>query len=298
MSQPRWPNGARATISFTMDNLGEAQDVNRGVWTAPIGTHPAVTNQLPRMLDLLSRYSLKATYFVEAWSLSVYPSVIKDLISRGHEVAWHGYQHEPWMSLSSSAEVTNFERSFSAAREQGVRYSGFRPPGGSTTKYPEHNTPSSTAQSFALLRRHGIRYVSPLETETVKLGIHLQSGSKQPGGDEGIVVLPFEWRAVDAFYYMDKFSSIRKDHGEQEGVLSPDDFRTFLLKQIEQTKENNGYMSILFHPFLQTSEDKFAVLGEVLQRLSADEDIWCAPCNEVAEWVAEHSDLFEKSRIG
>lgn len=263
MTQPRWPNGAKAAISFTMDNLGEAQDVNQGQWDAPIGSHPAVTDQLPRMLAMLDRHGVKATYFVESWSLGVYGDAVKDMMSRGHEVAWHGYQHERWYTFTEEDELRNFEKSFEAAEKFGIQYEGLRPPGGSIND-----------RTWGLLRKHGVKYVSPLGKFEVK---------------NGIVVLPFDWRAVDAFYYMDKFASIRESHGEQAEELSPKDFEEKLVSMIQETVESGGFLSILFHPFLQTSEKKFAVMERVLARIGADQSVWCAPCRDVAAWVAENA---------
>lgn len=257
----RWPNGAKAAISFTMDNLGEAQDVNTGTWTAPIGTHPSVTDQLPRMLSLLSKHDIKATYFVESWSLGVYPTAVRDLLARGHEVAWHGYQHERFHTFSEADELANFQKSFKAAEEFGIKYEGLRPPGGTIND-----------RTWGLLRERGVKYVSPLGDLGVK---------------NGIVVLPFDWRAVDAFYYMEKFDSIRTSHGEQAGVMSPHAFEEYLLTAIQETVESGGYMSILFHPFLQTSEEKLAVMDRILARLASDSSVWCARCKDVAVWVAE-----------
>ncbi|KAK3689372.1 hypothetical protein B0T22DRAFT_170970 [Podospora appendiculata] len=267
---PPWPGGAKAAISFTMDNLGEAQDVNKGTWRDPIGTHYSITNQLPRMLDLLDKYGIKATYFAESWSLGVYPDVVRDVSAhRGHEIAWHGYQHEVWSSLSPETEVINFKQSFKKAVAAGIQYAGFRPPGGKVNE-----------GTYQLLREHGVRYISPLGN----FGI----------GRERIVVLPFEWRAVDAFYYMEKFAAIRESHGEQREVLSPTTFRDFLMAKIDETVKCQGHMSILFHPFLQTSEEKFAVMEEVLTRISGDSEIWCAPCGQVAGWVTDHLDCFPR----
>ncbi|KAK0610033.1 hypothetical protein B0T17DRAFT_593861 [Bombardia bombarda] len=264
----RWPNGARAAISFTMDNLGEAQDVNRGVWTAPIGTHPSITNQLPRMLDLLDTYNIKATYFIESWSLDVYPAAVAEIGRRGHELAWHSYQHEVWSQLSAEDEALNIQKSFDAAAKHGITYAGFRPPGGTVNE-----------RTWALLRERGLRYLSPLG----ELGI----------GPEGLVVLPFEWQTVDAHYYMGKFAALRQANGLQVETLSPGYFRDYLVGKIEEVKRTGGYISILFHPMLQDSEEKFAMLEEVLKRLSGEGDIWLAPCDEVARWVTEHKDAFE-----
>jgi hypothetical protein len=88
---------------------------------------------------------------------------------------------------------------------------------------------------------------------------------------------------------MEKFGWIRKEHGESEEVLSPGDFKEWLMGKIDETVKTGGFMSILFHPFLQTSEKKFEMLQDVLKRISEDGDIWVAPCKEVAKWVKENS---------
>lgn len=318
-----WPHGARAAISFTMDNLGEAQAVRTGAHpsTQPIGQDPSVHTTLPRMLALLDKYHtttrrrrgpgsepesadlppsplsgpIKATYFAESWSLSVYPAAVADLRRRGHEVAWHGYQHEVWHALDADEERANFARSWDALatanaaaekEEKGagdvsvsvssssIRYEGFRPPGGDI----------NGARTFALCRERGVRYVSPLG----RLGVDAATG---------VVVLPFEWETVDAFWYMDKFAGLRAEHGRSGDELvaagRPEEaFRRYLLDKFEGVKREGGYISILFHPFLQTSEKRFRVLEEVLGRLAGDEELWVAPCNEVAAWVAEHAEAF------
>ncbi|KAL2266697.1 hypothetical protein VTJ83DRAFT_6049 [Remersonia thermophila] len=286
-SSSRWPTPHRAAIALTMDNLGEAQDVLRGSWPHPIGTHPSIANQLPRMLDLLARHRLRATYFVEAWSLGVYPEVVARLLREGHEVAWHGFQHEVWSGLSEEEERRNFEKSWRALEEARLAagakeevaetvwletYNGFRPPGGKVNE-----------GTWELLREHGVDYVSPLG----EFGM----------GKGGVVVLPFEWRSVDAFWYMEKFAGIRREHGEREEAHSPEEFRGWLMRKIDEVVEEGGFMSILFHPFLTTSEERFAVMEDVVKRLKEDERIWVAPCREIAGWVKRHPEHFAQTPL-
>ncbi|POS75696.1 hypothetical protein DHEL01_v205913 [Diaporthe helianthi] len=285
-----WPHGAKCAISFTMDNLGEAQAVHNKTWPAdkPTGQDPSVLETLPRILDILAKAQnnttttknnndkgVRATYFAEAWSLPTYPAAVADLQRRGHEVAWHGYQHEVWHALSAAEEEASFERSFGAARDAGVRYAGFRPPGGRI----------NGARTMGLFRRFGVGYVSPLG----KFGVE-RCGDGE--ADVVVVVLPFEWEAVDAFWYMDKFGGIRREHGVQEGPLGPAEFRGYLLRRIEEVKREGGYMSILFHPFLTTDEERMKLLGEIVDKIGRDPDVWCAPCGEVADWVRDHSAEF------
>ncbi|KAK4225428.1 hypothetical protein QBC38DRAFT_482989 [Podospora fimiseda] len=271
MSFP-WPPPHRACISITFDNLGEAQDVLTGTWpeSKPFGTHPGILSTLPRMLEILHRHNIRATYFAESWSLPHYRDTVhQKLLGNGHEVAWHGYQHEVWHALSESEETENFIKSWEVAGV-GVKYEGFRPPGGKINDC-----------TWSLLRKHGVKYVSPLG----EFGV----------GKEGIIVLPFEWKAVDAFWYMDtkKFKEIRRELGEEDegvGENPEEEFRECLMKMIDEVVERGGYLSVLFHPFLSGSEERLKVMEDVVKRISEDERIWVVPCGVTAEWIKQQTN--------
>ena len=266
---PPWPNNAKAAISLTMDNLGEPLEIQLGRWPqdGPFGTHESVTKYLPKVLDMLEAANVKGTYFIEAWSLGVYGDTVKEIARRGHEIAWHAYQHEAWARLSPSEEEENFTKSLAIASEFGVKYKGFRPPGGTITQTTRE-----------LLRLHGFQYVS-----------HVAPAAAV---EEGIVLLPFQWQDIDAFYYEPELSFIRKKFGVQEDVQKPAVLEEHLLDRIRKTIEARGHLAILFHPFLQKSDEKLAVMQKILERISNDPDIWCAPCENVAEWVQGHQDSF------
>ena len=150
---------------------------------------------------------------------------------------------------------------------------------------PRASSTVNGERTYDLLRRHEMRYISPLGK-----GVAIEGG---------LAVLPFDWRGVDAFYYMegDRFESIRRSYGESEpaAVLPPSRFRDFLEEDFLAVVREGDYRSVLFHPFLQTSEDKFAVLDGFLDQLVRNPDIWCAPCDEVARWVQDHPELFEST---
>lgn len=54
------------------------------------GPHPIFTAQI---LDLLSKYNAKATFFVSGNKAKAYPELIKRQIQEGHEVGNHTYHH-------------------------------------------------------------------------------------------------------------------------------------------------------------------------------------------------------------
>ena len=103
---------AGATVSLTFDNLGEVADLERGQWPAdaPLGRHASVTRTLPRVLELLRSSDVRATFFVEGLNAELYPDALREIAAGGHEVAFHGWQHERWADLDPAAERDSLER--------------------------------------------------------------------------------------------------------------------------------------------------------------------------------------------
>jgi polysaccharide deacetylase family protein (PEP-CTERM system associated) len=64
--------------------------IEKGQWTRLNAT---VEDGTSRILSLLDRHSTKATFFVVGWIAEQYPTLVREIIKRGHEVACHGYDH-------------------------------------------------------------------------------------------------------------------------------------------------------------------------------------------------------------
>ena len=218
---------AGATVSLTFDNLGEVADLERGKWPAdaPLGRHASVTRTLPRILDLLRKHDVRATFFVEGLNAELYPDALRSIDAAGHEVAYHGWQHERWSELAPDEERESLERGIAALDALGLRPLGFRPPGGKLT-----------AASSVLLREFGFEYVSPEEGETA----------------DGLEVRPFRWPLVDALYYLPHFADLRERHLGTRDAQPPERLRAAIAAA--------GNEIVVFHPFLLGDDDQFAVL--------------------------------------
>jgi len=70
-----------------------------------------------KLLAVLERHGLKATFAVPAVTAEIDPARIKALVARGHEVAAHGFKHEDVSALSREQEKERLAR-FSASLEQ------------------------------------------------------------------------------------------------------------------------------------------------------------------------------------
>ena len=221
---------AGAAVSLTFDNLGEVTALTRGEWPddAPLGRHWSVTRALPRILAALDQAGVQATFFVEGLNAELYPDTLREIAAAGHEVGLHGWRHEPWAQLDPARERELLERGVRAFGDLGLRPISFRPPGGDLTP-----------ASLDLLRELGFTYVSPAG-ETVEQ-------------HDGITVLPFRWQLVDAWYYLPTF----------DGPPRPSSLRAAL----EEALDAGGDVTLIFHPFLTDTEERFAVLRDVLERL-------------------------------
>jgi peptidoglycan/xylan/chitin deacetylase (PgdA/CDA1 family) len=266
------PESRRAAVSVTFDNLGEAADLERGLWPAdePLGRHFSVKRTLPRILNTLDALGLRATFFVEGLNAELYPEALLEIANSGHELGYHGWRHENWPNLSPSDEARLLERGIHKMHELGVRPRGFRPPGGRLT-------PSSPE----LLEDLGFTHCSPAGRGIGLLG--------------NVVVLPFEWRLIDAYYYLPRFSGLRETNTGSSEPLSPVRFRETLSSALQGVVRDGGHLTLLFHPFLEEREDRFEIMRgalEELRDLAQDGLVWCPPYRDVVSWVRERPGAF------
>jgi peptidoglycan/xylan/chitin deacetylase (PgdA/CDA1 family) len=222
---------AGATVALTFDNLGEVTALERGEWPedAPLGRHWSVTTALPRILEVLAEAAVHATFFVEGLNAELYPDTLREIAAAGHEVGLHGWRHEPWGELDETRERALLERGVAAFDVLGLRPVSFRPPGGDLT-----------AASLDLLGELGFEYVSP--------------AGEQVEQRDGITVMPFRWDLVDAWYYLPAFA------GPDEPAA--------LRAAVSAALASRGHTTLIFHPFLTGSDERFAVLRETLEAIA------------------------------
>lgn len=53
-----------------------------------------VVDNTSRILDLLDRFKIKATFFILGWVAQRVPQLVRQIHLRGHEIACHGYGHQ------------------------------------------------------------------------------------------------------------------------------------------------------------------------------------------------------------
>ncbi|GII87291.1 hypothetical protein Ssi03_52810 [Sphaerisporangium siamense] len=87
-----------------------------------------------RLLDMLAEHHAKATFFVVGQMVNPFTQVqLRRMVSEGHELGNHSWDHPSLPSLSSEALLTQLERTQAAVRNAtGVTMRLMRPPYGAT----------------------------------------------------------------------------------------------------------------------------------------------------------------------
>ncbi len=266
-----WPDGARAALSLSFDNLGEAAEIEMGAIAAPHGTHPTATRVVPAILEALAERRLTATFFVEGLNAVVYPDLLQRIDAAGHEVAYHAWRHEQWGDLSAAEQADNLARGVTAFGELGLEPAGLRPPGGGLGE----GGPGA-------LRDAGLSYCSP--------------AGEGAGVDGGLALLPFQWLHVDASCLLPGLAPVRERMTGSPEPIEPDDFLTYLEGELERLSAGGGFATTVLHPVTIDSWFGEKRLGALLDRVAAAKDageIWVAPCRDVARHVLANGDAFD-----
>ncbi len=144
--------------SFTVDVeewfhvCGVGGTLDRANW-AHLDSRVVETTE--RLLAILDRRSVLATFFVLGWVAERYPGLVSRIRSLGHEIASHGHSHRRVYELGPGEFTEDLDRSLKALAEAGVpRVRGFRA--------PEWSINDRSLWALPILASRGFRYDSSM----------------------------------------------------------------------------------------------------------------------------------------
>ena len=101
----------------TFGGADSPHDISRGMFAGEVG--------VPRLLELLRRFDLKATWFAPGHSIETFPEQMEQIVRDGHEIGLHGYSHENPLAMSPRQEADVLDKCI----ELVVDLTGARPTG-------------------------------------------------------------------------------------------------------------------------------------------------------------------------
>ena len=216
---------------------------------------------IPRLVALLKRYDIKATFFTPGHTIDSTPEAVMPYIEAGHELAHHGWTHRLPVSLSREEEEEEIVRgNISIKRVSGQTARGYRSPAWDLSPH-----------SIELLLKHGIRYDSSLmghdylpyqarEADTIEL----QKPAVR-GKETKLIEMPISWTLDDfpVFEYM------RNPNGVQAGLMNASAVLENWVDDFVYLRDNLdwGILTYTFHPHVIGRGHRMIMLEKLIRKL-------------------------------
>ena len=264
-----WPGGARVAVllSFDVDN-----ETVQGLRTGEVSPGPLSQGQyghrvaLPRIVRLLDREGIPASFFFPAWSLKLSPEQA-DLIKKSgrHEFAVHGWIHELNTELDAATERRLLEQSVRTITEiTGTRPVGYRA--------PSWNFSPNTMQ---IVRDMGFLYESSLMADDRPYEL------LHNGVPTGIVELPVEWILDDAPLFNPRGNS----------YSPPRDLMQVWIDEFDKAWEEGTMFLLTMHPHIVGHRSRIVALEGLIEHIQAKGGAWFGTHEAAARWVRQQAGM-------
>ena len=261
--KPRtWPNGARVAVALSFDvdnetvNLRFGQptvgELSQGQYGARVG--------LPRIVQLLDRHAIPASFFIPAMSLMIDRRQVALIGKSGrHEFAVHGWIHELNTTLPGDIE----RRLVQQAIDTLTAYTGTRPVG---YRAPSWNFSPNT---MSIVRDLGFTYESSLMADENPYEL------EQDGRATGIVELPVEWILDDAPLFSPRGTN----------YASPREVAQVWIDEFDKAYEERSLFLLAMHPHVSGHRSRIKALELLVAHMKTKPGVWFATHRAVAEYV-------------
>ncbi len=294
-------NGPRVSVclGFDFDAIS--------LWIGSMGsTSPSTMSRgefgaaaMPRILDLLDSYDVRATFCIPGHSVYAYPDLVRRVRDSGHELGHHGWVHENPQKFDRDGERRNLERGFEAFdKVVGVRPRGYRSPAWDFSQ-----------NTIDLLLEFGFDYDSSCMGNDV-YPYYLRQGDEPSPTEPYVFGRPVDLVEVPVTWGLDDFPAFEYVPGHNPGLSSPSGIEEIWRGDFDYSYRhaNGGVYALTMHPQVIGRGHRMLMLERLLQHISAHEgvvfetigqyvDTWKA-ANPLDQWSAQHPEYSEPGARG
>jgi len=258
-----WPGNARVAVCLSFDTDTEAPLLRDGT-TSPTSLSASdfgAESGVPRILKMLDKYQVPATFFVTGVDAMLHPDMLQAIVKSGrHEVGVHGWIHEFPPRLDAAEE----ERLLDQAIAYLTQAAGRKPVGYRAPSWAFSNA------TLDLIVKKQFLYDSSLQA----LDEPYEVVSR--GKNTGLVELAIDWTLTETPYL------------GQNGRMPSPTLLYQLYKEEFDGAYNEGTLFVLtLHPYLSGHRAPMQHLDEFVGYMKSKPGVWFATCEQVAKYVQQ-----------
>jgi peptidoglycan-N-acetylglucosamine deacetylase len=228
--------------------------LSRGTYGAQVG--------VPRILSLLEKKGVKATFFVPGETARRHPETVKSIHVQGHELAHHGDIHESPIGLSREEERAALVRGIDTLAEiTGKSPRGYRS--------PSWDFSDNTVE---LLEELGFVWDSSLMADDFNCYAISHQERKT-----SITEIPVSYELDDAPYFLFCFKPYLT------GMANPDQVLSIWKKEFDGALLHSGVFNLTLHPQLIGRWHRLAILEELIDYIKSHPGAEFLSCSEAIE---------------
>jgi peptidoglycan/xylan/chitin deacetylase (PgdA/CDA1 family) len=238
----------------------------RGEYGARVGVY--------RVLDLLQRYQISATFFVPGHTVDSFPEAVDAILQADHEIAHHSYAHTDPSEQAPDEERRDMERALESFERIGVKPLGYRSPSADISPV-----------TLSLLEEFGFLYDSSLMADDSKpyhprLGDQVARDAPLIKGKESkLWELPISFELDDWVHFQFNFEPY------ENGTSPPSKVLEIWKAELDWMHENieSGVMTLIMHPQVIGRAHRIQMLERFINHALTHQDLKIERMDVVAQ---------------
>lgn len=274
----KWPKGKKCAVMLSFDVDGDTIWKNgskglinnekyiRGNSVGSYGPKRAIH----KILDLLDKHDIKASFFIPAKIVEDFPEVAKDIMERGHEIGHHGYHHERYVDLTPEEQEKIIEKSQNIFEKYlGKKAIGYRTPSGDWSR-----------ETAGILYKMGFSYSSSMRGDDRPYRTVID------GEVTDFIELSPKWDLDDFVQF--GYNLYPPEPSGQDRIAGIEQVYKNFCQEFDGYYREGLCFVIQCHPQIIGSPGRLMMYERLIEHIKSHDGIWFAKGSEIADWWREN----------